>query len=192
MSAQAAVLEHAEPIFQSAHQALLFAYTFTPNQYAPAAVAERQVAMWGRERYERALPRRPSRGLTGLDGAAQAGMIHASVMRLGQCDQAFIGARFDVLAPRRRAWWIDLVAWHMRALVTHEPLLADLAGSLSCRHFGADDPVPLDQLAEYYAVSRATVFRKAAAMRKMILDHADRAMMRIDDELVERGIVGIS
>ena len=69
-----------EPLFDSTHQALSFAYTHTASQTAQCAVAESQLAEFGRQRYERL--RVVSRGLPGLDGVAQAGMIQRRVTYL--------------------------------------------------------------------------------------------------------------
>ena len=66
-----------EALFRSAHQALLFAYTFSDTEHGTAAAAERQIALAARERYERTAS--SGRGLKGVDGAAQAGMIRSIV-----------------------------------------------------------------------------------------------------------------
>lgn len=93
------------PLFQSAHQALLFAYTYVPNSHAQAAAAERLLSAFGRQRYaddewtDAVAVVREARGLIGLDGAAQAGMIKSAVCRLKPVAQLAIPARFDVLRP---------------------------------------------------------------------------------------------
>lgn len=82
-----------EPLFKSGHAALLFAYTFSANQYAVAAAAERRIALFARDRYGRIAG--SGRGLVALDGAAQAGMIQAITERVaGECLPVVI-ARFS-------------------------------------------------------------------------------------------------
>lgn len=176
-----------DPLFESAHQALMFAYTFSANQYAVTAAAERVIAMCGRERYERPMPYRQSRGLKGLDGAAQAGMIRAAVLRLDPLHQAYIDARFDVLNESRRRFAVRVVALTMRRLVQVGPELADLVVIMVRRHFG--EKIALDDYIEHFGLPRATLFRRAARIRKAIQEHADTAMMRIEDLLVAQGIV---
>lgn len=178
----------ADPLFESAHQALMFAYTFSANQYAVTAAAERSIALHGRERYERPLPRRPSRGLKGLDGAAQAGMIRAAVLRLDPLHQAYIDARFDVLNESRRRFAVRVVALTMRRLVQVGPELADLVAIMVWRHFG--EKIVIDDYIEHFGMPRATLFRRAARIRKSIQEHADTAMMRIEELLITQGIVG--
>ena len=68
-----------DALFRSAHQALSFAFTYSETQHGTAAAAERQIALAARERYERVAG--SGRGLKGLDGAAQAGMIRSMVER---------------------------------------------------------------------------------------------------------------
>ena len=41
------------PPFASAHQALMFAFTFSATQHGTAAAGERQLAEFARDRYER-------------------------------------------------------------------------------------------------------------------------------------------
>ena len=78
-----------EPLFQSTHSALLFAYNFQGN---PAmSIMNRMIKNPG----DTIAP--PSKGLAGLDGAAQAGMIRRNVASLGRFHEALIIAEF---APR--------------------------------------------------------------------------------------------
>lgn len=181
---------YVEPLFESTHQALLFAYTFSANQYAKAGAAERQVAMQGKQRYERELAaRRPSKGLADLDGAAQAGMILAEVGRMRPLDQSLIAARFDVLDRRRRALAIGTVALSMRRVSPVERELEELVFAVVRKRYGAH--VAIDDLVATFdtEISRASVYRRARAVRDVLLEHEDRALMRIDEQLVERGIV---
>ena len=62
-----------EPIFASAHAALVFAFNFCTEQYAPSVMAK----------LIRGGPVGSGKGLVGMDGAGQAGMILAEVQSLG-------------------------------------------------------------------------------------------------------------
>lgn len=179
---------YVEPLFESAHQALLFAYTFSANQYAKAGAAERMIGMQAKERYGRELlPRLPSKGLAGLDGAAQAGMILAEVTRMRPLDRSLITARFDVLDRRRRALAIGTVALSMRRMAPVEPELQELVFAVVRQRYGA--AVVIDDMVDEFELSRPSIYRRAGAVRRALLEHEDRAMMRIGDQLVERGIV---
>lgn len=76
-----AVME-VEPLFLSAHEALIFAFNFADQQYAQSPMAR--------------LYRTPGsgRGLVGVDGAGEAGMIMAEVMRLDQLERDALCVRF--------------------------------------------------------------------------------------------------
>ena len=89
-----------QPLFRSAHQALMFAFTFSATQHGTAAAAERQLAEFARDRYER-MPG-GGRGLRGLDGAAQAGMIRRRVEEMPPLHAAALIARFAILSPATR------------------------------------------------------------------------------------------
>lgn len=76
-----AVME-VEPLFLSAHEALIFAFNFADQQYAQSPMAR--------------LYRTPGsgRGLVGVDGAGEAGMIMAEVMRLDPLERDALCVRF--------------------------------------------------------------------------------------------------
>ena len=68
-------------LFDNAHDALTFAYRYSGRRYAISVLNDTPRATTGK-------------GLGGLDGAAQAGIIKAEVARLGQITEAIIIARF--------------------------------------------------------------------------------------------------
>ena len=69
-------------LFENVDQALVYAYNFSHQQY-PRSPMFRVI-----------LQSKGGKGLGGLDGAAQAGMIRAEVTKLDRLEQAFIVARF--------------------------------------------------------------------------------------------------
>lgn len=73
-----------EPLFQSAHNALLFAFNFSAQQYERPMMnrmADDPVAY-------------VSKGLSGMDGAAQAGMIMSRVLQLPALSQYIVFAHY--------------------------------------------------------------------------------------------------
>jgi len=81
-----------EPIFASAHSALMFAYNFAPAQCSPSMMAK-SIVSGARPPPSRF---RDARGgsLVGMDGAGQAGMILAEVHALGDFAVHFLAARY--------------------------------------------------------------------------------------------------
>lgn len=72
-----------EPLFRTEAGALLFAMNFTHGTCKKPGLATMMAG-----------PSRPGRGLGGLDGAAQAGMIQSRLGRLTRVRQAILIARF--------------------------------------------------------------------------------------------------
>lgn len=173
-----------EPLFDGAHQALLFAYTFTPNQHAVAAAAERQLAAFGRERYERL--RFVSRGLRGLDGAAQAGMIKRHVEALPPMARSLIEARFAILQPTIRTPAMRYLVLRLR-----DPSRGLDVATLSWavqRHFGC--AVTVTEAAALLRVAQRTLERRWQQVRRTLQAREDEAMGRMHGVLELAGVVG--
>lgn len=77
-------------LFDSVHGALTFAYRFSGQQYSPSLMAQ---MMRG--------PVKTGKGLAGLDGAGQAGLIRGLMKNLDIYEQNMIAARFE-MAQRER------------------------------------------------------------------------------------------
>lgn len=75
-----------DAIFDSTRSAVVFALGFSTQQYGATPLSKLQRNRIG-----------SGKGLVGMDGAGQAGMVLAQIARLGQTDRAVIVARF---APR--------------------------------------------------------------------------------------------
>lgn len=73
-------------LFDSAHAALVFAFNFSMQCYDRPAMNRMASPSVG-----------SGKGLAGLDGAAQAGIIRSEVLRLGRLNEALLVAR---VAPR--------------------------------------------------------------------------------------------
>ena len=149
-------------LFDTAHGALVFAFNFCGQAYDRPMMNRLAAPAMG-----------SGKGLVGLDGAAQAGMIRAEIQRLGKLAEAILIAR---LAPRampcncssyccagqkpNREWVeaVSVLADHVRATA--------LAGCTSngilrreyvVRYFTRkEDRITLEHLAEKYAVDRNT------------------------------------
>ena len=178
-----------EPIFESAHQAMLFAFTFSAVQHGTAGAAERQIALQARERYEKVMGHR-SRGLKGLDGAAQAGMIKSRVLSQPALEQAAIIARFARLTPAEQlqacnhlfhyALAHDVVSVVIRS---HPHALLQLVR----RHFGLRVNVPA--IAELEAVNIRTVWRWRHHVKRWCERLEDRALLHAQSQLEDGGVI---
>ncbi len=180
----ATTTERSRALFASAHQALLFAYTFSANQHAVTAAAERAIALHARERY--AAAPHLSRGLGGLDGAAQAGMIKRGVDAMAAPYRQCIEARFAVLqvGVQVRAMR-ELVLFARRRL---QPELFDL--QLTCalvqRHYGAR--VSMLSLAAERSVTERTMRTRYRTVRDVLQAYDREAMRRVELALERAGI----
>lgn len=206
---QSATAEVFAPLFESAHGALVFAFNFSGQCYDRPMMNRLASPAVG-----------SGKGLVGLDGAAQAGMIRAEVQTLGKLAEAIIIAR---MAPRS-------VPCHCRSACCagHRPnkewtdaisVLADyvrttaLAGCTSngmlrreyvVRHFTRkDDRISLEALAEKHDIHRDTASAHAAKVALLlggaqakkgkpgVLGLESVAMDAIEDKLRGIGMVGL-
>ncbi|HXC40835.1 MAG TPA: DNA-binding protein [Burkholderiales bacterium] len=123
-----AEVEQDAPLFKTAKGALLFAFNYSHGTLKRSALA----GMMGGAR-------RAGRGLGGLDGAAQAGMIKAMVVELGDARAAIVVARFEpqsIPCSCRSACcrgFRENPAWSEAVAVLTERALVALSGHLS--HF---------------------------------------------------------
>lgn len=159
-----------EPLFASAHNALLFAFNFSAQQYERPMMnrmADDPVA-------------HVSKGLGGMDGAAQAGMIMSKILKLPPLHQYIV---FATYAPRL----IDCSCtrscctgrkpneyWHACIRMIEEAAITQaLAGCISHRvlrrgivqrAFG-DKNVVLADLADKAGVNQGTASNHASRVR---------------------------
>ena len=187
-----AVEAEIEPLFSSTHAALVFAFNFSHQAYGRPVMNRMADG-----------PKRSGKGLVGLDGAGQAGLIRAAVDALGREEAMVITARF---APRREkcectrpccSGYVPGREW--RAAIDHLTeyvLRMALAGTVSHyrvrngivrRIFG--DTVNLGELAEHACVGRDTMGDHAKRIAKHLGGIEGRAMKAIDDKLYTKGIV---
>ncbi len=163
MAITAAAVETEEPLFDTAHGALVFAFNFSGQSYDRPLMNRMAAPAIG-----------TGKGLVGLDGAAQAGFIRAEVASLGKLAEAILISR---IAPRttpcscRSACcsghrpnkeWQDAISYladHMRntalaGCTAHGILRREYV----TRYFTPKDRrVSIDMLAEKYDVVRNTV-----------------------------------
>jgi len=156
------------PLFDNAHGALVFAYNYSGQCYDRPMMNRMASPAIG-----------SGKGLVGLDGAAQAGMIRAEVKALGKLAEAIIIAR---IAPRsapchcRAACcagkkpnkeWVDAIA-RLADHVRTTALAGCVANGMMRREYVVryftrrDERISLEALAEKHDIHRDTVSAHAA------------------------------
>lgn len=206
--AQTATVETVEPLFDTAHGALVFAFNFSGQSFDRPLMNRMAAPAVG-----------TGKGLVGLDGAAQAGMIRAEVASLGRLAEAILIAR---IAPRSMPChcrqsccsgkkpnkeWTDAISF----LADHVRTTA-LAGCTAngmlrreyvVRYFSRkDERVSLEDLSERYDVDRHTASAHASKVAILFGGHQARkgaqsvpglesvAIEAIEHRLREVGMVG--
>jgi hypothetical protein len=161
------------PLFRSSHDALRFAYLFNAQQYAMTPMAK---LMGGRG---------SGKGLVGVDGAAQAGMILGRVSQLPKIERYVIVARYSLgkEGVEAKMELILPVVASMPTGMVHRRMIDHLIQ----RYFG--EKVLLGQLAGMFDVNPDTVTAKWRQVRDRLREIESRAQYLIADELARCGIV---
>lgn len=182
-----------EALFSSAHSALLFAFNASMQQYDRPIINRMAAQDIG-----------SGKGLAGLDGAAQAGMIRAELKAIGRLHEAILIAR---IAPRstpctcrapccsgrrpNREWnealdWLsDYVRTTARAGRT-----SDYRIRRGCVEMFFGSSMTVSRLAHLCGVTRNTVGAHFARVRKLLKEEEGRAQIAIDERLRAAGIIG--
>lgn len=175
-------------LFQSAHQALRFAFNYSDMQHGNAAAAERAIALQSKERYLN--PPSSGRGLVGPDGAAQAGMIQNAVERQDYLTRLIITARFTENDPSTRRAACAALALYARKLSTVDVSVRSRPDALALllrRHFGMK--VNMGRIADDNDVHASTVRRWQVHVLKWIRPAEQRAMNRLERALEDAQVV---
>ncbi len=185
-----------EALFDSAHAALVFAFNFAGEHYDRPMLTRMAYPSIG-----------SSKGLAGLDGAAQSGMIRAEINALGNLAENVLTARF---APsyypcacrsaccggkKTNPEWINAIAWlsnHMRSTALFGTS-ADYRIRRTCvlRHFQAkENRKSLDQMADACGITRNTAGAYMSKEAKFIKVIESSAYSAISDKLQDLNVVG--
>lgn len=185
-------IAYAEPMFRTTKGALAFAYNFSHGAVKKPFLA----SMVGVSR--------PGRGLGGLDGAAQAGMIKAEVDKVGDPGRWIVAARFVpqkspcscgsacCVGFKLNPEWAGYVDWltkhvhHLAKLGTFSHY--HLRRALVVRYFGGE--VSLKDVAAKCGINRDT----ASAHNKAVVEYLEaeerKAYHQLDGELHAQGLIG--
>jgi hypothetical protein len=173
MGAPLSVVIRSEPLFRHANAALYFAF--------------RQRVDYAQSTFFRTLEERLyGHGLSGLDAAAQAGMIRAEVDMLNRAERNIIITRFASDPKEWIAARLEILDVVIATLGTgmHSRRLID---ALVQKHFGKS--LTLVFIAFKFGVHRNTVAPKWRSVRAMLWKLEDRAMLEITDALAAAGVI---
>lgn len=164
-----------EPLFDSAYAALAFAFRYSTQQYSPTPMARLMRGSIG-----------SGKGLVGLDGAAQAGIIRAEVETLPEFERFSIVARF-ALEPREgltAKMGLIIPATSSLGTGVHKYRMVD---ALVQRYYGKK--VHLKDLAEAHGMHANTMTDRWRCIRRILTEIEHRAMDRIEAKFQETGLI---
>ena len=173
------------PLFNSAHEALIFAYRYSRQQYPRTPMSH---ILQGQ-------PHGSGKGLSGLDGAAQAGMILAAVERLPREQELVIRVRYgDVrdtcpccgqLAPPQE-WQeaVDALSHCIELEGVPRQVRREAVERVLCRRKW--DAV---RLSAEFGLSERTLYRQVGELRKRLGKVENTAMALLDELFAASGVV---
>ena len=175
----------AEAVFETTRSAIVFALHYSTEQYGETVLGKLLRKAGG-----------SGKGLVGLDGAGQAGMVLAAIWRLKWVERAAIVARFSPRhepcaccgGQRPARLWRDAVEqladWCVPAGVSNIRCRRELVA----KHFGSGG-IEFVALAEKYAMNRKTVAEHYRTMGRALADVESVAQMSIDEAFRAAGMV---
>lgn len=168
-------IKHDEYLFDSVHGALTFAYRYNGQQYSPSLIA---MMMRG--------PMKTGKGLSGIDGAAQAGLIRGIIQRLEPAERNMISARFEINQRERlksMLFFMPMIISNMPTGV-HSKRAADV---LIQKWFG--ERLKIQDAAQEIGVHRNTVSPMWASTKYVLQKTWERAEESAFRELQSAGII---
>lgn len=181
-----------EPLFRSAHAALIFALNYSDQIYERPLMNRLAAPAPG-----------SGKGLVGVDGAGQAGMIRAELKALGGLHENILVAR---LAPRQRYCecrgaccsgrkpnpeWVGAVSWlseHVRVTAL-AGCLVDYRVRRNCVEIFFGKSLAVAALADDCGIARNTASAHLSRVRKRLKEDEHHAQVAIDDRLRQAGIL---
>lgn len=167
-----------DPLFSSTHAALSFAFNYSERQSAPSILGRLSDK-----------PRDIGKGLSGLDGAAQAGMIRREVLQLDALQRAVVVCKFarpkecahcrSLVDSNERIEAIEALTQHVQDTLQGDRPHLILRRWLVRKYFG--ERIGMAELAKKCGVHQNTAsnhFRKVKAE----LDRIERQALRGLDE----------
>lgn len=172
-------------LFTSTHSALAFAFNYSERQGMPNLL--QRLADKDRE---------PGKGLTGLDGAGQAGMIKREVSELPTLQRAVIVAKFarpkpcphcqSLVDASERKEAIEALAQHVQGVLVGDLPNLVLRRQLVRKHFG--DRIGMAELAKKCGVHQNTASNHGRKVKRVLAQLEREALQALDECL--KSVVG--
>lgn len=177
-----------EALFKGAPQALGFAFNFAARQYAKSGMTALLARSAGLGN---------GKGLVGLDGAAQAGLILAEWAELPKDQRECLAARYAMRYRPESDWGNQIVTAEWRAAIDHMTVFTgylvtgmshqQLRRNLVRRYFG--DKIDMSAISQKVGVHRATANNHWSIFSKALRELESRALANIEQRLADAGIV---
>lgn len=182
-----------EPLFNSTHAALTFAFTYAAQQSPKTPLTYMFQSNPGEDDIPRGIIQ--SKGLSGLDAAAQAGMILAEVCRLPDDQHNIIVARYyraqhecrgcGQHAPRDE--WraaIDALSHCVELEGVHRKVRLIMAEKAIC-----GGKMDVETLCRRYSMSKSTTYRQLSEIKVKFRKMERIAMINLDNSFIDKLLV---
>lgn len=164
-----------DPLFDSTWAALAFAFRYSTQQYQPTPMARLMRGSIG-----------SGKGLAGLEGAGQAGIIRAEVEKLPTFERCAVVARFAIENKERYDAMLGLIVPATACLGTgvHNRRMVD---NLVQRYFGAR--CFLKDLAATHDVHPDTMTQRWSCIKRQLREIEHLGVDRVEIHLQNAGLV---
>ncbi len=167
-----------QAVFDSTRAAVVFAFNFSTQQYGESLLAKLRRGHAG-----------SCKGLVGMDGAGQAGMVLAQIDRLGPTERAALIARFSPRAEpcpccggeKPIALWREAVEHLASVCIPSGVSNIRYRRELVAKHFGLN--VRIVDLADRYSMNRNTVGEHWRVLARRLSDIEAQAQTLLDEAL---------
>ncbi len=182
-----------EPLFRSTHEALVFAFNYMGQQSPKTPMTRLFKSNPGEN--DPPVGLRQSKGLYGLDAAAQAGMILAEVCRLPDDQHNVIVARYyrakyecmccESEVPRKE--WkaaIDALSHCVELEGLHRKVRLDMVIKAIC-----GGKLDVDNICKVYSMGRSTTFQQFSNVKTKFRKLERLAIINLDNAFMDKGVL---
>lgn len=174
-----------DPLFKSTHDALVFAFNYAGQQSPKTPMTS--------------LFKTPGigsgKGLSGLDGAAQAGFILAEVCRLPDEQHNVVVARYDRVTHECKCCGSDVNSEEREAAIDALSHCVELEGVhrkvrlMIVRKIMCGGKLQYDLLARQYSLAERSLYRQAAAVKLKYRKVENAALVSLDSVFFDKKLL---
>lgn len=174
-----------DPLFKSTHDALTFAFQYAGQQSPKTPMTGLfKTAAIG-----------TGKGLSGLDGAAQAGFILSEVCRLPDEQHNVIVARYDRTTHECKCCGSEVNSEEREAAIDALSHCVELEGThrkvrlMIVRKIMCGGKLNYDLLARQYSLAERSLYRQAAAVKLKYRKVENAALIALDNAFFEKKLL---